>query len=551
MAQAEGIVTTSIIIPCYNHAAFLAEAITSAQQQTGCEVIVVDDGSTDGSAAIASAISGVRVIRQANAGLGAARNAGLAAATGEFVCFLDADDRLLPKAIQAGHAALMRDARAAFAAGGFQRIDRAGHVVSIEQAAPVGDSPYASVLMQSPFPMHAALLFRRAAVQAAGGYDPELRACEDFDLYCRLLRTQQWTRHDAIVAAYRRHDHNMSGDARRMVSAALTVMGRQWPHVRHDPALRQAFHSGVRFWVTAFSNDTVWPAATGHLWRGGRPAMRGALILWRHVPRWTLECTLDRWRAWAERRWARLHTLMRRLGGAGTGATRALHARESRVPRAFSQAPGQVDFGELRRLDPVDRHFGFSRGWPVDRHYVDAFIERHAADVRGRVLEVKDAAYTRRFGADRVERAEVLDIDPANPLADHIADLTDAPGMPDDSYDCIVLTQTLHVIYDVRGAIRTVHRLLRPGGVVLATVPGITKVDRTSPWFWSFTDDAARRLFREIFGDGAVDVESFGNLLAATAFLQGLALSELTPEELAPCDPEYPVVVCIRAVKGA
>jgi SAM-dependent methyltransferase len=220
----------------------------------------------------------------------------------------------------------------------------------------------------------------------------------------------------------------------------------------------------------------------------------------------------------------------------------------------FSAAgAASISLGDLRRVTPVSREFGFDRGSPVDRHYIEGFLARHATDVCGRVLEVKDAAYTRRFGGERVEISDVLDVNPANRDATLIDDLTTGARLPSDAFDCVLLTQTLHLIFDVHAAARTLHRILKPGGVLLLTVPGITQIPRaeSSSWYWSFTSLAADRLFRPVFTGGAVDVESHGNVLAATAFLYGLAEHELTDAELDANDPDYPVTITVHAVKAA
>ncbi|MFL5607302.1 MAG: class I SAM-dependent methyltransferase [Gemmatimonadaceae bacterium] len=218
----------------------------------------------------------------------------------------------------------------------------------------------------------------------------------------------------------------------------------------------------------------------------------------------------------------------------------------------WGRKAASISFGDLRRVTPVSREFGFDRGDPVDRRYIEGFLARHAADVHGRVLEVKDAAYTRRFGGERVEISDVLDVDPANRDATLIDDLTTGTRLPSDAFDCVVLTQTLHLIFDVHAAARTLHRVLKPGGVLLLTVPGITQIPRSesSYWYWSFSSLAAERLFRDAFVDGAVDVSSHGNVLAATAFLYGLAGHELRDDELDANDPDYPVTITVRAVKA-
>jgi SAM-dependent methyltransferase len=207
---------------------------------------------------------------------------------------------------------------------------------------------------------------------------------------------------------------------------------------------------------------------------------------------------------------------------------------------------------DFHRLSPFSRVFGFDRGTPVDRRYIEDFLARHAADVRGRVLEVKDDAYTRRFGGAAVRASEVLDVDPGNRGATIVDDLTSGTRLPSDAFDCVLLTQTLQLLFDVRAAIGTVHRILKPGGVALVTAPGITQIPRAEAgsWYWSFTELAVRRLFEAGFAGGTVRVDVYGNVLAATAFLYGLATHELRDDELDTLDPEYPVIVAVRAVKA-
>jgi SAM-dependent methyltransferase len=214
---------------------------------------------------------------------------------------------------------------------------------------------------------------------------------------------------------------------------------------------------------------------------------------------------------------------------------------------------GSVDLGDLKRLEPISRRFGGDRGTPLDRYYVESFLERHAADIRGRVLEIGEDLYTRRFGGDRVSHSEVLDVEESNPNATYIADLTDCPQVPSERFDCVILTQTLHMIYDVRAVLRTAHRILAPGGVVLATIPGISQIDSGSgrdTWFWYLTPRCAKLLFEEAFPPEHVQIEPHGNVLAAVAFLHGLALEEMKTRDLDVLDPLYPVITGVRAVKA-
>ncbi len=148
--------------------------------------------------------------------------------------------------------------------------------------------------------------------------------------------------------------------------------------------------------------------------------------------------------------------------------------------------------------------WGYDRGTPVDRWYIDRFLEQHREDIHGRVLEVKDSGYSERFGHDIVEHG-VIDIDAGNARADYVADLTTCAGIPSDRFDCIILTQTLQYVYDLRAAIDSIHRILRPGGVVLVTVPVTSRI--VSPPvtdYWRLTPLAAERLFVERFGAATV-----------------------------------------------
>jgi SAM-dependent methyltransferase len=218
----------------------------------------------------------------------------------------------------------------------------------------------------------------------------------------------------------------------------------------------------------------------------------------------------------------------------------------------YSPPVGRVRFGSLRRVTPVSRVFGYDRGLPIDRYYIERFLARHADDIRGRVLEIGDNFYTRQFGGSRVTTSDVLHVAAGNPQATIVADLTGADHIPADTFDCVVLTQTLHLIYDVRAALRTLYRILKPGGVVLATFPGISQISHDewgAYWCWGFTALSARRLFGEAFPVADVRVEAHGNVLVAIAFLHGLATQELRQEELNYSDANYEVLLTVKAVK--
>ncbi|MGE3535822.1 MAG: class I SAM-dependent methyltransferase [Candidatus Tectimicrobiota bacterium] len=226
--------------------------------------------------------------------------------------------------------------------------------------------------------------------------------------------------------------------------------------------------------------------------------------------------------------------------------------REEALP-----AIGQVRFGSFARLQPIGAVFGLQRGHDlelcIDRHYISHFLARHAADIRGHVLEVADDLYTQRFGGSKVVQAEILHAPPGHPEATLVADLTRADHLPSEMFDCIILTQTLQYIYEVGVAIRTLHRLLRPGGVLLLSCPGISQMspqDRTQ-WgeYWRFTTMSLSRLLTEHFPADQVQVQGYGNVLTATAFLHGLLRTELPPAALEYHDPDYELLITGRARK--
>jgi SAM-dependent methyltransferase len=210
------------------------------------------------------------------------------------------------------------------------------------------------------------------------------------------------------------------------------------------------------------------------------------------------------------------------------------------------------DLGDLRRTTPVDANWGFERGTPIDRVYVERFVGGHADDIHGRALEIAAPDYTTRFGRS-VTSVDVLMAEEGNAEATIVADLADAPHVPDDAFDCAIVTQTLQFVYNVRAAFRTLHRILAPGGVLLATVPGLTKIspheDAVYGEWWHYTSRSLGRLGGEAFGGTNVEVTSYGNVLAAAGFLYGLAASDLEQEELDAHDPLFEVVVALRAVK--
>ncbi len=228
-------------------------------------------------------------------------------------------------------------------------------------------------------------------------------------------------------------------------------------------------------------------------------------------------------------------------------------ARTGITQRFLRPAKNGVNFGDLRRLTPISHLYGYDRGGPVDRYYIEKFLDAHRERISGTVLEISENTYTRKFGGDRVTHSDVLHYNDPSPPATVVGDLTNAPHLPSDHYDCIIITQTLMFIYDVRAAVETLHRILKPGGTVLATQAGLSQIADgpwNDTWHWGLTRASGRRLFGDAFSDGEVEVQTYGNVLSTVAFLHGLSFDELTESELDRTDPEYQMLISVVARKA-
>ena len=214
---------------------------------------------------------------------------------------------------------------------------------------------------------------------------------------------------------------------------------------------------------------------------------------------------------------------------------------------------GFVQFGNLRRLSPIDTEWGFSRGLPLDRYYIERFLSTNENDIKGKVLEVKDNYYTKKFGGDKVQHSDVLHKKEGNSIATVVADISVENDIPSDTYDCIIFTQTLQFIYDVKPAINTLHRILKKNGTLLVTLPVISQIspDDMKLWgdYWRFTSVSSNRMFGEVFEAENIDVQAVGNIMVSTAFLYGLASEELKQKELDYIDPNYEFLITIKATK--
>jgi glycosyltransferase involved in cell wall biosynthesis len=277
----------SIVIPCYNQGRFLREALESIRPSTrrAFEAIVVDDGSTDDTGAVAASTPGTICVRQPNAGLAAARNRGLEHARGDYVVFLDADDRLAPDGLDTGAATLDARPACAFVYGRCLMMAADGTPMPTPQQPRVDSHHYRQLLRHNIVWMPAMAMFRREAVVRAGGFDSTVNAAADYRLYLRLARNSEAHDHAQVVAHYRQHGGNMSRDAVRMLRESLTVLAAEWPFVRGNPDLESAYREGWRTWQEYYGTHIVNDIRAHVYRREWRDAIRKAATLARLHPR--------------------------------------------------------------------------------------------------------------------------------------------------------------------------------------------------------------------------------------------------------------------------
>lgn len=427
----------------------------------------------------------------------ASRNAALAASEAPLVLWLDEGDVLDPVYLQLALARLAADDGLGWVAAWITRptaADVPGPACSPDPAGP-------SIADPSRVPVGAVL--RRSLWTGLGGFDDTLDDLHDWDFWLgaalgevrgAILERPLVTRPRVELPPEERSEHL----ARRAKAFRAIVTKRRALFAR-DPA---------------------------------------ALLLGQ-------EREIERLAATHEHRVARRDAIV--------AETAALEAERARLLRELEPADSEgFDWGDLARTTPVSTDWGYERGTPVDRHYIEGFVERWAADIHGVVLEVQEPDLAHRFGGDRVTRADVVDIDPGNPRATVVADLRHATAIADGVYDCVILTQTLHVIDDMRAVLRECYRILKPGGVLLATLPSASRVAieyGPDGDFWRVTAAGARELFAAVFPRDALVVEPRGNVLVNVAFLHGLALEEVAADALTSDDPHFPLLVGVRAVK--
>jgi SAM-dependent methyltransferase len=201
-------------------------------------------------------------------------------------------------------------------------------------------------------------------------------------------------------------------------------------------------------------------------------------------------------------------------------------------------------------VKPISEVWGSDRGVSIHRRYLAQFLTEFASDVRGHCLEFQHDSYTSKTGGSRVTKLDILHIDASNPRATIVADLTQPNDIPSDAFDCIICTHVLHVVPDFFQAVAELHRILKPGGVLLVAVPQLSMCDPGWHELWRFTPEGLALLLGRAFGPSNVVVRGYGNSLASACEIRGLAAEEVDPRILDRHDQRFAIEVCGRAIKS-
>ena len=451
-----------------------------------------------------------------------------------MLIFLDADDWLFPGSIATNTSCLLQNESLAFVSGAHEKVfvDE-GRTVDERQV--VTEDHYLHMLQGNYIGMHATVMYRRWVFNEFL-FDITLRSCEDYDLYLNITRKYPVAHHTEKIAAYRIHSANMSGNIPMMLSTTLKVLDRQQGKLQTLPE-RSAYKNGHNVWKEYYCSELYLAALSGKV------AVTDEVVatLLKYQPRLGIKLIIKN------------TSVVKSYIKKNMPAFGKRWLSKVGLLKFYTPAIGEIIAGDLDRTSPFSTEFGYDRGGPVDRYYIENFLQKESGNIKGRALEIGDNEYTLLYGGDKLSQSDILHIDETNTKATFIGDLSNAPHLPDNTFDCIVLTQTLHLIFDFKGALDTCHRILKPGGVLLLTSPGITPIDHgewKNTWYWSFTDKALNRLVTESFPGSNIEIATFGNVFVATAFLYGMGKPEVSKDKMDQHDPHFQVIITVKATKA-
>lgn len=520
----------SIVLPIYNGAKYIGATLDAVLGQThqSWELLVYDDASTDDTPTVLSAYvekaqGRMRVLRDpagVNRGQFAGRIAGSKAARSETIALLDADDvwrpNYLERSLAAWRTVTKRRSNLAFAftpatywypdksAPDFVQPmpDNSPRTLEPGELLPsIFDSNY----MISPCP--SATIIRRDVLQSMERFAraAHRNLYEDQFLWIAASSTRPIHCNDFSLMLYRQHNISFSrgwGEAamrERSVVDERTMLREIQSQLTEVP-------EAVAERLSSRAAQVDAPSALSR----GRAALVARTPEWlRRKVRRVESKIVDRTKMWAE--------------------SARTHVRDG--------------------VEPLSYVWGFDRGTPIHRHYLESFLRASARVVKGRVLEFQNDEYASIVGGSAITKLDILHIDDTNPRATLIADLTKPNDLPSDAFDCVICTHVLHIIPDFASALRDLHRVLKPGGTLLVAVPLISMYEPGYSELWRFTPEGLRTALAGAFAPDRIEVAAYGNSLVSAGELRGLVAEDFSRDELAWNDPRFALEVCGRATK--
>lgn len=537
----------SVIIPFLNAEKFFEEAVESvlAQTYTEWELILVDDGSTDKSTHIAleyknkhpDKISYLQHNQHVNRGISASRNLGIRNAKGVYIATLDADDVWLPNKLEEQVNIMESNSEIGMVYGNTKHwYSWTKNVQDIERDYYMHDRIQEGTLKLNNLisPPTLLILAMEGKIEIASMSNIMLR--KDILIY---------------LGGYEDVFNGMHEDqavlAKFFVNSKVYIANTCWDLYRQhqDSCFHTALASGQKRSREIFFLEWL-----------------EKYILAQNINNpYLLKAIRDKKFRYQYPSIYKLSTYKYRIGRRIKNfidpmlplSLKSYSLSKLKGPNYIPEI-GNVNFGELRRLKPLCESSGSNRGLPVDRYYIENFLQANSNHIKGRVLEIGDNYYTYKYGSDHVTKSDILNIvKEVHTTTTIVADLTSSPQIPSNVFDCIIFTQTLQLIYDLHSAIDTLYRILKPGGVILATLAGISQTDDYNfwekNWYWRFTSVSAEKLFKEKFPGSNVEIQGYGNVFSAACFLYGLVKEDLKQEELDYYDHKYEILITIKAVK--
>lgn len=525
----------SVIIPFLNAEKFFEEAIESvlAQNYTEWELILVDDGSTDRSTQIAKGYrdqyAGKVIYTEhdghLNKGISASRNLGYRKARGKYIAMLDADDAWLKYKLEQQTEILTSYPEAGMVCGNTKYwYSWTGHPEDILLDRYMHHNANSNTRVLNSLVDPPSLLI----LTLNGEFDPA-------SMSNIMLRRETIERVRGFEDAFTGMHEDQAFLAKVYVNSPVFVSASCWDLYRqhrescHELAERKGKRASTEIFYLNWLNEYLEKNKITD------PELLNAL----NNRLWNFKNTgLNQFKhAMMQKAKNTVKTLAPKLLPRSIGE--AVISKYS-VRRPF----GWIHFGELRKLAPARDYWGENRGNSIDTYYIDKFLKANSKYIKGTVLEIGSNLYAYKYGRENVIRSNILKIADGN--------IGFAPETSQNAYDCIILTQTLQFVYNLPQIIEILYRLLKPSGVILATMPGIrpdSNEKSSEKWYWNFTSSSASRLFGEQFTNENLEIACFGNSLSAMSLLHGLASEDLTQEELDYFDNRYEVLIAVRAAK--